>query len=333
MIIMISKRLSVAGLVALMLSCSLRDAAVEQRKLPRGREIDVRSVGAFFSSDDPSDPSAEERFKNIRVLKGLPSSELYPVMALFANSLGVDCSHCHTMYFDEETKPEKQIARQMVLLTRGINEAQFQGEPTVTCFTCHQGRPYPATVPRLDDAKWAATPPDPRPLPSMDSILARAPGASAPPFTASGTISVEGGLDESRVGSFSMIWDPESGATLTADVEIPRPVESAISASALGGFDPSRFRSLEALRWDPSTGADAMVALGETTEGAYEWLTFDARTGELLAIRGGTPTQLGFVPEEVRFSAWRPHGSGTIPGTIAWARGDFLVTLRLDRVN
>ena len=331
---MVSKRLSVVCLVVFMLSCSLRDAAIEQRKLPRGRELDVRSVGAFLSSGDPSDPPAEERFKNIRVLKGLPSSELYPVMALFANSLGVDCSHCHTMYFDEETKPEKQIARQMILLTRGINQAQFQGEPTVTCFTCHQGRPYPATVPLLEDAKWAATPPDPRPLPSMDSILARAPRTSAPPFTASGTITVEGGLDESRAGSFSMSWNPESGATLTADAEIPRPVERAISATELGGFNPSeRYRSLEALRWDRSSGADAMVALGETTEGAYEWLTFDARTGELLAIRGGTPTQLGFVPEEVRFSAWRPHGSGRIPGTIAWARGDFLVTLQLDRVH
>src|SRR5437868_11380140 len=40
-------------------------------------------------------PMAEEVFKNIQVLKGIPEDQFMSTMGIFASSLGKNCSECH----------------------------------------------------------------------------------------------------------------------------------------------------------------------------------------------------------------------------------------------
>src|SRR5262245_26514059 len=58
---------------------------------------------------------AEEVFKNIKILKGVPAGRLLAVMQIgYSKSLGVNCTHCHVVnQWEKDDKPEKQITREM----------------------------------------------------------------------------------------------------------------------------------------------------------------------------------------------------------------------------
>jgi hypothetical protein len=45
--------------------------------------------------------------------------------------------------------PRIRRARQMIAMVNGLNEANFGGRPLVTCFTCHQGKFPPESIPSL----------------------------------------------------------------------------------------------------------------------------------------------------------------------------------------
>lgn len=87
---------------------------------------------------------AEQKYKNIQLLKGLPSDRLMSVMFAFKASLGVDCTYCHIKdQFEKDDKPPKQVARKMISLVRETN-GKLGGAARVTCFTCHRGQTRPA---------------------------------------------------------------------------------------------------------------------------------------------------------------------------------------------
>jgi hypothetical protein len=88
---------------------------------------------------------AEQKYKNIQMLKGLPADRLMSVMFAFKSSLGVDCTYCHIKdQFEKDDKPPKQVARKMITLVRDTN-AKLGGAARVTCFTCHRGQTRPAS--------------------------------------------------------------------------------------------------------------------------------------------------------------------------------------------
>jgi photosynthetic reaction center cytochrome c subunit len=123
----------------------------------------------------------EGEFKNLKVLpQNITHDELIATMRGFARSLGVKCNHCHVpipgtenkFEFPSDAKPEKKIARTMILMTRNINgnyiskvphgieerdeqstgkETHEHGEEhehvTVTCYTCHRGHVLPEQNP------------------------------------------------------------------------------------------------------------------------------------------------------------------------------------------
>ncbi len=95
---------------------------------------------------------AEAVYKNIKALKGLPSEDLIPVMQAFRAAVGRDCTFCHKDLNDlaADTKEEKQTARDMIAMTKAINDTHFKGEQEVVCATCHQGRPHPSGIPPTD---------------------------------------------------------------------------------------------------------------------------------------------------------------------------------------
>jgi photosynthetic reaction center cytochrome c subunit len=98
--------------------------------------------------------TAEQVYKNIQVLKGIPASQLRPAMTFIAGSLGVSCEHCHTNPWESDIKPAKQIARRHIQMTQSINNENFGGKMVITCNTCHQGQPQPPSTPTIAQAAW-----------------------------------------------------------------------------------------------------------------------------------------------------------------------------------
>ena len=103
---------------------------------------------------------AEEVFKNIQLLKGMPAARLLAVMKIgYSRSLGVDCTHCHVVdQWEKDDKPTKQIARDMAMMARAINTEYLNKiknlkseTPVVNCTTCHRGQTIP--VHDLPDSK------------------------------------------------------------------------------------------------------------------------------------------------------------------------------------
>ncbi len=101
-----------------------------------------------FSND--SQRTAEEVFKNIQVLKGVPSDQLIPAMEFMSSALGVECSFCHVEgHFEKDEKKPKQIAREMMRMMFAMNDTSFGGQREVTCYSCHRGARNPAMTPLL----------------------------------------------------------------------------------------------------------------------------------------------------------------------------------------
>jgi len=123
--------------------------------------VSVAGVSAEVSAQagqvgpNEAQPMAENVFKNIQVLKGIPADEFMDTMGMFASSLVYDCTGCHVRdilvrreAFAEPT-PRIQRARQMVVMVNALNRTYFGGEPKVTCFTCHRGSGFPEVIPDL----------------------------------------------------------------------------------------------------------------------------------------------------------------------------------------
>ncbi len=91
---------------------------------------------------DSKEERAEQKYKNIQLLKGIPSDRLMKIMFAFKGSLGVDCTHCHIKdQWEKDDKPEKQMARKMIALVRTDNEKL--GAARISCYTCHRGQVRP----------------------------------------------------------------------------------------------------------------------------------------------------------------------------------------------
>jgi hypothetical protein len=160
------------------------------------RTLETLSMGIIFgllpAAAQPPAPQkplmAEDVFKNIQVLKGIPVNQFMDTMGFFSAALGYNCTNCHgndvlgnwAKYADDI--PVKQTARRMVQVVNTINKTLFQGREAVTCYTCHRGSPTPKTVPSLLEQYSEPPPDDPNEVeisrrlgaaPSVDDILNR----------------------------------------------------------------------------------------------------------------------------------------------------------------
>lgn len=105
-------------------------------------------------------PPAEQVYKNIKVLTGMPASQLMPVMHLMRSSLGTRCDFCHVIEENQyalDTKKEKETARQMIRMVLAINKDNFKGQARVTCNTCHRGQDHPVRVPPIGQGQFDDT--------------------------------------------------------------------------------------------------------------------------------------------------------------------------------
>ena len=125
-----------------------------------------------------SDQKVEEAFKNIKALNGQRADMLNPTMVMFEAALGVGCGYCHDADANKrevDSKPQKQIARQMIEMVNSVNKTTFRGQARVSCFTCHQGRNIPIGVPNVTNSPlppalgedFVASLPPPPPVPAV----------------------------------------------------------------------------------------------------------------------------------------------------------------------
>jgi photosynthetic reaction center cytochrome c subunit len=121
--------------------------------------------------------TADQVFKNIQVLKGIPVDDFMGTMGLMSASVGYDCSECHIGAGTEKVNwaadnGKKIIARKMVTMVAAINHDNFQGRQMVTCWSCHRGRDRPSTTPAMENVYGPASL-------EMDDTLVQMPGQPA----------------------------------------------------------------------------------------------------------------------------------------------------------
>src|SRR3989454_1846464 len=145
-------------------------------------------LGVAFASGQagqaPRPQVAEDVFKNVQVLRGIPVDEFMDTMGMFSASLSLNCIDCHVAEsvgtwekFADETAL-KRTARRMMLMVNAINKDNFSGVRSVTCYTCHRGDLRPRILPNLA-AQYAVPVEDPNEIeihpvpggPSADQIF------------------------------------------------------------------------------------------------------------------------------------------------------------------
>jgi len=134
---------------------------------PRGIRLALfvtASLLSFSASPLRAQPGFEwpSHPKNLKVLpKDLKPEQLSATMIGFTRALGVRCPYCHvgeegkpltTFDFASDTKPQKEVARDMVVMLghvkKDLGEMKLVGTTRVNvgCVTCHHGHPRPTTL-------------------------------------------------------------------------------------------------------------------------------------------------------------------------------------------
>jgi photosynthetic reaction center cytochrome c subunit len=121
---------------------------------------------------------AEQAFKNIQVLKGIPVDDFMETMGIMAASLDFDCSDCHVGAGTDQVDwpadtPRKVMARIMINMVANINKNNFAGRQLVTCWTCHRNRDKPLVTPVMDTIYGTVTI-------EPDDVIAPAEGMPSP---------------------------------------------------------------------------------------------------------------------------------------------------------
>ena len=142
----------------------------------------VASIAVLAGAAWGQQQTAEQVFKNIQVMKGIPVDEFMSTMGVFSAALGMSCEDCHASNDSKwenyalDTSIRKVTARRMVTMMATINKDNFGGRQVVTCFTCHRGSSRPKVTPNLSTLYNSSEDPDDvidpaRGAPPADQIL------------------------------------------------------------------------------------------------------------------------------------------------------------------
>jgi hypothetical protein len=302
-------------------------------------------VASAFAQENGDKP-VEETKKNIKVLKGMPTSQLIPVMAFMSNSLGVTCAHCHTKDWESDELEAKDAARGMIAMVRDINERHFAGEPAITCNSCHQGHIRPPGIPNLADAGWnkkPEAPPATPALPAIDDVLARyvnAVGGSkaiagVKTIVETGTVTRENGRTDPASKPVTVTLTPPSTNKIDTELSYPPEANQEIASwlARLTHLDEAKSQ-LRVAGIVPVRGHDAYAVEVKASQGARpDWMYFDVKDGLLLRRRHELRTPLGVLPAEYDFDDYRQVETLKVPFKMTWSRADYRVTHKFDDVK
>ncbi len=337
-------------------------------------------VGAYCSlgqhaatqSPEQSTKPAEQVFKNIQVLKGVPGEQILPTMQFIANSLGVECQFCHVQgAFDKDDKKEKQTARRMMEMQMAINRDNFKGEREVTCFSCHRGAQNPVGVPVIAEGEPKRPEPEKAeaaapPLSSADDILnkyVQAVGGAAglekvTSRVEKGTISFGGrqfpvevlakapnkriSIVHMQNGDNITAYDGHNGWLGNPGPRPPRDMSSAENEAI--AFDANFYLPLELKKMfaqfrvrpaDKIGGHDVVQVIGVNQGKPPLRLFFDKDSGLLVRSIRYTDTPLGRNPTQIDYADYRSDAGVKIPyeWTVARPLGRFTIQVNEVKQN
>ena len=313
-----------------------------------------------------STSTAEQVYKNIRVLKGIPSDQLIPAMQFISASLGVECSFCHVEnHFDRDDKKPKQTARKMMQMMMAINRNNFDSHQEVTCNSCHRGSRMPAAIPAISEGRPKLHPSvqnaDEMPpnLPTVDQLIAKYVGATGgaaaiqklTSLEEKGTADFAGRqagvevLDQSPDKRVFTIELPMGSSVVATDgtegwLAAPHRPLHVMSAGELEATRldadlqlPLHLTQLfDALRQLPPEKIhehDCYVLIGEKSHQPRAQFYFDQQSGLLLRMIQFAPTPLGSNPTRIDYSDFRTVNGIQVPyrWTVAKPAGQYTVQI------
>ncbi len=102
---------------------------------------------------------AEQVFKNIQTLQGVPAGRFPMIMAFFSRSLGVRCSHCHVPgAWDRDDLEAKKTARKMLAMVGTTIQRYYGQSGPIGCFARHHGAAKPTREPEPAKGSSETTP-------------------------------------------------------------------------------------------------------------------------------------------------------------------------------
>jgi photosynthetic reaction center cytochrome c subunit len=315
--------------------------------------------------------TAEQVYKNIQVLKGVPADQLVPAMQFITASLGVQCDFCHRENaFEKDDNENKQTARKMMRMMFAINQENFDGHRKVTCYSCHRGAHKPVNVPVigeekdkvLAEEKMQHEEPNTANLPSADQILGKflqtVGGAEAAARISTriqkGTLTVDSKQFPVEVlakepakrvttvhfpGGDSVTGTNGKGGWLNTPgrpVHVMTPPEVAAARMDAELFFPASlrqiFKELRVEQQGQIDGRTAYVLTGIPENLPPEQLYFDEQSGLLVRVLRYTETPLGLNPTQIDYADYREEGGLKTPFRWTIARPGGGFTIQIEQM-
>ena len=345
-----------------------------ERLTAQAQQAAVPSPAQIRTSPQSAAPgapqTAEQKYKNIQVLKGIPADQLVPSMQFMAASLGVECEFCHVKEDrGSDAKKPKVTARKMMIMMMQINADNFKGERLVTCYSCHRGTVHPVDTPILSAENSIAPQTHPEEegttapsLPSAQAILEKylaavgGAGAVQKARTRIQTGNIQVGdkkfpieiyseapnkrLSTSHMGPNASVtaYNGESGWLSTPNGI--RPMSAAEQKAA--SIDAQLYFPV----WLSKAYQEFKVAPGEEIEGKATYLVsandkdelplslyFDQQSGLLLRLIRFAETPLGRNPTQIDYADFRAVDGLKLPYRWTLARPNGRFTIQIDDVK
>jgi hypothetical protein len=297
-----------------------------------------------------AEPLMEQKYKNIQVLKGLPASQMRPLMNLIGASLGMRCDSCHVRNgdqweFEKDDKNNKKTARKMIQMTMDLNKNSFAGRAEVSCFTCHNGMGHPANVPPLLKAAVEPAKPSAAQLTAQQVLAKYAQAIGSKEAAEKITTRIFKGQQlaaNGQAAELELIYAGQDKVLST--VKLPQgEMVTAISGAAgwlknpreqraMDSVELARFKNFAAsldplpLREPyPRLNYGGVSKVGEREAYVLRMMTpdrkrvqfyFDAQSGLLLRRVMTTETLLGLDPEQLDYEDYREVDGVKVPFTI-----------------
>ncbi len=335
-------------------------------------------AGAWAQSSAPKAPAsptgpkrAEEEYKNIQALKGIPADQVIPSMQFMAASLGVECEFCHVAHaFEKDDKKPKFSARKMINMMMAINNDNFEGHREVTCYSCHRGAREPVATPIItDEERRPAAEEGKKPgeaiasLPAADQLLdkylAAIGGAEALQKITSrvqkGTLTAFGG-QHFPVDVYSKAPDKrvsvmhlQGGDSVTAFdgkqgwLSVPGRVHTMSAAEDdaaridadlyLAAHLKTLYQKFRVVSGEKIDGHDTYLVVGRTEGQPPLRLYLDKESGLLLRLIRYAETPLGRNPTQIDYADYRDADGVKVPFRWTLARPGNRFTIQVEQVQ
>ena len=316
----------------------------------------LSSVSILLTAQQQQPRTAEQAFKNIKVIKNMPAGQLQGAMSFMAASLGVDCTYCHTPpAMEKDDKATKQTARRMLAMVNEINK-NFGDKVVVNCATCHRGKTKPVAVPPMPSLSallpTTSTTVNQQPLPTVEEILDRyikaLGGMQALERVTSrmrkGAVEVAGvqgtfefyevapnkglliGSLPAPVGSVQQVFDGSNGWVKNQNGVFDMTGDGLNQMRREWVFYgdvklKEQFKAMSVAGRERLDGREFYVVLGTRPDDQIERLYFDVQTGLLARRYSETQTYFGGLPNATDYDDYRKVGNVRLPFRVRKMRG------------